>query len=99
MIDEFLCVVAGCAVGTDVCHWMFKKKVNMVQGQQDSPLKWRSTPAEIVKSDCIKRLNSQRNETKPGSRIGVNTAVTYNMLIKTLNSLHKLQNCLPHIVK
>ena len=23
--DEFLCMVAGCAWGTDVCHWMFKK--------------------------------------------------------------------------
>ena len=25
MIDEFLCVVAGCALGTDVCHWMLNK--------------------------------------------------------------------------
>ena len=24
--DEFLCMVAGCALGTDVCHWMFKTK-------------------------------------------------------------------------
>ena len=23
VIDEFLCIVAGCALGTDVCHWMF----------------------------------------------------------------------------
>ena len=22
--DEFLCMVVGCALGTDVCHWMFK---------------------------------------------------------------------------
>ena len=22
--DEFLCIVAGCVLGTDVCHWMFK---------------------------------------------------------------------------
>ena len=22
--DEFLCIVAGCALGTDVCHWMFE---------------------------------------------------------------------------
>ena len=22
-IDEFLCMVAGCALGTDVCHWIF----------------------------------------------------------------------------
>ena len=21
--DEFLCMVAGCVLGTDVCHWMF----------------------------------------------------------------------------
>ena len=21
--DEFLSMVAGCALGTDVCHWMF----------------------------------------------------------------------------
>ena len=37
VIDEFLCMVVGCALGTDVCHWMFKK-VNMAQGQQDGPL-------------------------------------------------------------
>ena len=24
VIDEFLCMVAGCASGTGVCHWMFK---------------------------------------------------------------------------
>ena len=23
VIDEFLCMVTGCALGTDVCHWMF----------------------------------------------------------------------------
>ena len=22
--DEFLCIVTGCVLGTDVCHWMFK---------------------------------------------------------------------------
>ena len=26
VIDEFLCMVTGCALGTDVCHWMFNKK-------------------------------------------------------------------------
>ena len=31
--------MTGCALGTDVCHWMFKTKVNMVQGQEDAPLK------------------------------------------------------------
>ena len=29
-------MVTGCALGIDVCHWM--QKVNMVQGQRDSPL-------------------------------------------------------------
>ena len=24
--DEFMCIVAGCCLGTDVCHWMFKTK-------------------------------------------------------------------------
>ena len=24
--DEFLCMVVGCVLGTDVCHWMFKTK-------------------------------------------------------------------------
>ena len=34
-----LCMVAGCAVGTDVIyHLVFKKEAKMVQGQQDSPL-------------------------------------------------------------
>ena len=23
VIDEFLCIVAGCAFGTGVCHWTF----------------------------------------------------------------------------
>ena len=36
--DVALCMVTGCALGTDVCHWMFKTKVNMVQGQEDGPL-------------------------------------------------------------
>ena len=36
--DESPCTVTGCALGTDVCHWMFKTKVNMVQGQEDGPL-------------------------------------------------------------
>ena len=31
-------MVTGCALGTDVCHWMFKTKVNMVQGHEDAPL-------------------------------------------------------------
>ena len=26
VIDEFLCVVATCALRTDVCHWMFTTK-------------------------------------------------------------------------
>ena len=26
VIDEVLCMVTGCALGTDVCHWMFKQK-------------------------------------------------------------------------
>ena len=24
VLDECLCMVAGCTLGTDVCHWMFK---------------------------------------------------------------------------
>ena len=36
--DEFLCIVAGCVLGTDVCHWIFKTN-NIVQDQQDSPLR------------------------------------------------------------
>ena len=31
-------MVAGCALETAVSPWMVKKKVNMVQGQQDGPL-------------------------------------------------------------
>ena len=38
VIDEFLCIVTCCALGAYVRHWMFEKKVNMVQGQQDGPL-------------------------------------------------------------
>ena len=43
VIDEFWCMVAGCALQTDsdLCHWMLKQKVNIVQGQQDSPLRTR----------------------------------------------------------
>ena len=25
-LDEFVCTVAGCALGADACHWMFKTK-------------------------------------------------------------------------
>ena len=25
LIDEFLCMVTGCALGTDVCHWILTK--------------------------------------------------------------------------
>ena len=38
VIDEFLCMVSCFALETDVCHWMFKTKLNMVQGQEDSAL-------------------------------------------------------------
>ena len=54
MTDGFLCIMAGCVLGADVCHWMFKKRKStwfkfqgqghgsrfkvMVQGQEDSPL-------------------------------------------------------------
>ena len=40
VIDEFVCMVVGCGLGTHVCHWIFFffLNVNMVQGQQDSPL-------------------------------------------------------------
>ena len=30
-----LWMVSGCALETDVCHWMFKTKANMVQGEED----------------------------------------------------------------
>ena len=33
VVDKFLCMVAGCAFGTDVCLWIFFKKVSIVQGQ------------------------------------------------------------------
>ena len=35
--DEFLFMVFGCALETDVCHLMFKTKVNMVQSHEDAP--------------------------------------------------------------
>ena len=35
VIDEFLWMVSGCALETDVCHWMFKTKANMFQGEED----------------------------------------------------------------
>ena len=31
-------MVSGCALETDVCHWMFKTWFNMVQGEGDFPL-------------------------------------------------------------
>ena len=45
--DEPLCTVTDWALGTDVCHWMFKTKVNMVQGQEDGPLR-QEFPQDIV---------------------------------------------------
>ena len=48
--DESLFTVTGCALGTDVCHWMFKTKVNNVQGQEDGPLIGILTLLEISNS-------------------------------------------------
>ena len=39
VIDKFLCMVARCALGTDVYITGCLNKFNMVQGQQDSPLR------------------------------------------------------------
>ena len=36
-IDEFQCMVTGCALGTDVCHWLFTKKPGP-KNQHDSRL-------------------------------------------------------------
>ena len=38
VIDKFPRMLAGYILGTDVCHWMFEKRISMVQGQQDDPL-------------------------------------------------------------
>ena len=36
VIDEILCMVAGYALGTDVCHWMATKSSNLFnEGQQN----------------------------------------------------------------
>ena len=35
VIDEFQWMVSDCALETDVCHWMFKTKANMFQGEED----------------------------------------------------------------
>ena len=48
--DESLCPVTGCALGTDVCHWIFKTKVNMVQGQEDGPLSYSNCQRSIHSS-------------------------------------------------
>ena len=34
MIDEFLCMVSGFALETDVCHWMFKTKSTWFKGKK-----------------------------------------------------------------
>ena len=61
VIDELLCMVAGCALGTDVCHWLdFFLKVDMVQGQQDSPLtgkRWFKDRT-VIKTEVI--LNTKK---------------------------------------
>ena len=41
-------MVTGCALGRDVSHWMFFKKVNLVQGQQDSPLNYDHRSAAFI---------------------------------------------------
>ena len=38
VIDEFLCMVAGYALVTDVCHWMFKQKSTWFKVNENSPL-------------------------------------------------------------
>ena len=47
--DEAVCTVTGCALGTDVCHWMFKTKVNMVQGQEDGLLSCFCVGSRVLK--------------------------------------------------
>ena len=52
---ELLRMVAGCALGTDVYHWMFLKKVSMVSCQQDSPL------TIDVNVKCLKLVMTAKN--------------------------------------
>ena len=41
MTDEFLCIVAGCVLGTDVCHLMFKTKSTWFKVKKIPPLSSR----------------------------------------------------------
>ena len=36
--DESLCTVTGCALGTDVCHWMFKTKLTCFKVKKESKM-------------------------------------------------------------
>ena len=61
VIDEFLCMVSGCASETDVCHWMFKTKVSMVQAQEDAilttatfPLLWSKGSSDFMGMSWLK---------------------------------------------
>ena len=47
--------MTGCALGTDVCHWMFKTKVNMVQGQEDGPLNAHNNSTQFLLSIKVTR--------------------------------------------
>ena len=60
MIDKFLCMVAGCALGTDVCDSMFKKRLTWFKAKkQDGPLRkifpvhlyWKNPPKLFSKTN------------------------------------------------
>ena len=60
VIDEFLCMVTGCALETDLCHWMFFK-VNMVYVSK-IPHKGkliRLLLCEPSKKDTCKKMHAQ----------------------------------------
>ena len=49
VIDEFLCMVAGCALGTDQCHWMCNKSQH---GSRSTRLPFNCIESDIVKKVC-----------------------------------------------
>ena len=51
-----------CALLTDVCHWIFKTKVNMAQGQEDGPLS-HHTNAPFVYTKALITINSSLQKT------------------------------------
>ena len=64
--NEFLCIVAGCALGTDVCHWMFKQKSTWFRSK-GFPSTWNLWLWKAIRFATFPQQTSVQGLMIPGS--------------------------------